>query len=94
MGGTDVTSNEGFAPLKASHAKTVHDGLAWPGGRKLGDVPPAEFTSSLMAWGVPDASHSQGRSANAEAYSRHLQKLREQAADTAVSAWLAKAAAK
>jgi hypothetical protein len=81
-----------FAPVLPSHAKTQYDALPWPGGGKLGDVPPAEFTSRLVAWGIPGASHEQGREANAAAYARHLERLRAEAAQAAVNAFLAEAA--
>lgn len=84
--------NEGIAPVQASHAKTSHDALPWPGGRKLGAVPPGEFTSSLMAWKIPGASHEHGRAANAEAYARHLERLRTEGAQAAENAFMAEAA--
>ncbi|QWG16125.1 hypothetical protein KMZ68_13835 [Bradyrhizobium sediminis] len=87
-------TNEGIAPVQPSHAKTSHDGLPWPGGRTLGNVAPGEFTSALMAWGIPGASHANGRSANAEAYAKHIQRIRTEGAQAAENAFMAEAAAK
>lgn len=84
-----MQGSEGIAPVRKSHAKTLHDPLPWPGGRTLGAVPPAEFTSKLVEWGIPGASHEQGREANAAAYGRHIERLRTEGAAAATNAWLA-----
>lgn len=84
-----VTTMQGGdqARVKPSHAKTIHDALPLPDGRKVGDV--REVTPIFVALGIPGASHENGRLANAEAYAAHLHGIRNQAADTAVAEWLA-----
>jgi hypothetical protein len=81
-----------IAWAEPSHAKTSHDALPWPDGRKLGDVPPGEFTPLLVKLGIPGTGHEHGRSANAEAYARHLERLRNEAAQAAENAFMAEAA--
>lgn len=87
-----VAPGGAFAVAAPSHAKTQHDHLPFPGGRTLGAVPPAEFVSKLIAWGIPGASHEQGREGNARAFALHLERIRAEAGQRAINEWLAEAA--
>lgn len=73
--------------LKYSHAKTLHDGLPLPGGRKVGGVG-GELVGLLVKLGIPGVSHEHGRGANIEAYAKHVEGIRKAGADKALAEWL------
>lgn len=73
--------------LKPSYAKTQHDALPLPGGRKIGDVG-GELAGLLVKLGIPGASHEHGRAANVEAYAKHVEGIRKAGADKAMAEWL------
>jgi hypothetical protein len=75
------------APLKWSVAKTPHDNLSLPDGRKLGQVP--GLAAALVALQIPGASHSLGRADLAKLYAAHLEKMAEEAGRARVASWLA-----
>lgn len=81
--------HQGVDVLKKSWPKTEHDTLPVPGGRKLGEVETNELVRLFQSLKIPGVTADQGRAANVAHYAKHLQELRERAADAAVSAWLA-----
>lgn len=73
-------------------AKTPHDDLKLPGGKRLGDE--RRLASVLVDLGVPGASHSAGRLTNAVAYAAHLDSIGGAGARKAIAAWLDSKASK
>jgi hypothetical protein len=67
----------------------AHQALPMPGGGSVGTTDGAELTRRLIASGVPDAMHANGKNTNVIAYARFIGKLRNEAADKAVADWLA-----
>lgn len=74
------------AAQRASWAKTPHDALRLPDGRKVGDVHRIE--PILVALGIPGTSHEWGRAQNVEAYAAHLGGIHARAGAAAVAQWL------
>ncbi len=83
------TSTGGIARVDhiRSHAKTPHDNLLLPDGRKVGTV--KDITPVLVKLGIPGASHDNGRLANIEAYAAELARVGEEGYRLAVARWLA-----
>jgi hypothetical protein len=81
-----------FGEARGSRAlgfpKTFHDDLALPDSRKIGAVQ-SGLVRLFARLGIAGASHEHGRATNVEAYARHLDGIRRQAADKAVADWLA-----
>jgi hypothetical protein len=73
------------ARTKPSTAKTPHDDLRLPGGRRLGDV---HGNLAALLVGIPGVSYENGRLANAEAYAALLGKIHDDGGRTSVAAWL------
>jgi hypothetical protein len=74
------------APLAPSLARTAHDNLSLPDGRKLGEV--TELASALVGLQIPGASHENGRAANAQAYANYIAGIHTAAGNRAVAEWL------
>ena len=73
-------------PLKNSWAKTPHDNLLLPSGKRLAEE--SKLAAVLVGLGISGAEHSKGRVENAAAYAAHLDAIGQQAAKDAVAAWL------
>jgi hypothetical protein len=73
---------------RPSHAKTRHDHLTLPDGRKVGDVDTPELVRRLEAAGIPGVAPDRGRDRNVESYADHLAGIGKAGAEQAVSAWL------
>lgn len=76
-----------YGAIEYSHAKTQHDALPLPDGRKVGEVG-GELSGLLIKLGVPGVSHEAGRAQNIEAYAAHLAGIRQTGADKAQAEWL------
>jgi hypothetical protein len=73
-------------PLKTSFAKTPHDNLLLPSGKRLDQEP--KLAAVLVGLGISGAGHSKGRVENAAAYAAHLDGIAKAGAEKAVAAWL------
>jgi len=80
---------QGVTPLARSWPRTPHDEVPIPGGRKVGDVPTDELIRLFHRLEIQGVSAEQGRAANVAHFAKHVHHIREQAADDAVSRWLA-----
>lgn len=74
--------------VAGANARTEHDHLILPGGKKAPDLSTADLVRTLQAAGVPGVGPSQGRDANMQAYANHLEEMRKRAADNVVNEWL------
>lgn len=82
-----MSAAKGIAPVKASIAKTEHDHLPLPGGKRFGEV--RDVAAVLEKMKVPGVSAANGRARNAQLYAAHLQAIRDHAAERAVAEYLA-----
>ncbi len=62
--------------------------LPIPGGLTVATASAAELARSLVAAGVPDASHSSGKQMNADAYAKFVAKGKAEAGDAWHKAWI------
>jgi hypothetical protein len=54
-------------------------------GRTIVSLSNSEIANALIALGVPGAAHTEGRAANLEHYSKHLDQVRAREGDAIVS---------
>jgi hypothetical protein len=71
------------------HPRTEHDALPLPTGRTVGETSSADLVRILSAAGVVGVNASNGRADNVEHYARHIARVKEHGAMTALAAWLA-----
>lgn len=84
----DFVPNSGIARAPATSAKTKHDHLPLPDGRKIGEVKSAELFRLFAALGVPGVAAENGREANVNCFAAHLERIRFEAATAAMNAFL------
>lgn len=74
-------------PKNDSHRKAKLDFKELPGGRKVNEFSAAELGRALRKLKVSGASPNNTKEANTAAYERHLQKIYDEAGETAILLW-------